>query len=105
MSNANGGPNGAPTGTYAITTDCMRCGVCEFMCPERAIIEARRQAIILKRECTGCGECAPYCPVRAIVPLEQFLDRRSRSLAAGSKDVLWRPAWRDARAVLPQSAA
>ncbi len=91
MSNANGGPNVARTLTYAITTDCMRCGVCEFMCPERAIIEVRRQAIILKRECTGCGECVPYCPVRAIVPWDQFLDRRSHSLAAGSKDLRTQP--------------
>lgn len=86
MSNANNGPNVAPTGTYTITTDCLRCGVCEFMCPERAIIEAKRQAIILKRRCTGCGECVPYCPVRAIVPRDQFLDGHNRSLAAGSKD-------------------
>jgi MinD superfamily P-loop ATPase len=33
----------------------MRCGVCEFMCPERAIIEARRQAIILTHGSLAAG--------------------------------------------------
>ncbi|MEE8422685.1 MAG: 4Fe-4S binding protein [Dehalococcoidia bacterium] len=75
MSNSDD-PAGAAI--YFITTDCMRCGVCEFMCPERAIFDAPRQAIILKRKCNGCGDCVPYCPVRAIVPRE-----RGESVRAG----------------------
>lgn len=55
-------------GIYFITPDCMRCGVCEYQCPERAIFEARRQLVIDKHKCDGCGECVRYCPVRAIVP-------------------------------------
>ncbi len=55
-------------GVYFITPDCMRCGVCEFQCPERAIFEARRQLVIHKHKCNGCGDCVQYCPVRAIVP-------------------------------------
>lgn len=63
------GPNvKAPAGDiYTINSDCIRCGVCEFMCPDRAITEVKRQAIILKSLCTGCGDCVRYCPVRAIV--------------------------------------
>ncbi len=57
----------ASAAVYFITTDCMRCGVCEFMCPERAIVEARRQLVIIKRRCNGCGDCVQYCAVRAIV--------------------------------------
>ena len=60
--------DGPDPGVFIISTDCMRCGVCEHMCPVDAIQEAKRQLIILKRVCTGCGDCVPYCPVHAIVP-------------------------------------
>lgn len=79
----------APT-VYIISTDCMRCGVCEYMCPVQAIIEAKRQLIILKRLCTGCGECVPYCPVRAIVPGNEFRRRQSITVAAELRKVLGR---------------
>ena len=73
---------------YIISTDCMRCGVCEFMCSEAAIIEAKRQFIILKRLCTGCGDCVAYCPAEAIVPADQFRERERATVSAQLSRVL-----------------
>ncbi len=76
--------------SYMISTDCMRCGVCEFMCPQGAIVEAKRQLIILKRLCDGCGDCVPYCLVYAIVPRDQFKERQANTMAAQLREALER---------------
>jgi len=68
------------TDGYIISSDCMDCGVCEYMCPQGAIFEARRQFVIRKDLCNGCGECVPYCPARAIVEREHFKERQERSV-------------------------
>lgn len=65
---------------YIISSDCMDCGVCEFMCPEGAIFEAKRQFVIRKDRCNGCGICVPYCPARAIVARSGFKDRQRRTV-------------------------
>ncbi len=78
------------TASYIISTDCMGCGVCEFMCPQDAIIEAKRQLIILKRLCDGCGQCVPYCPAYAIVRREHFKERQANTLAAQLREALGR---------------
>jgi NAD-dependent dihydropyrimidine dehydrogenase PreA subunit len=65
---------------HIISTDCMNCGVCEFMCPENAIFEARRQFVIRKDGCNDCGICVPYCPARAIVPRAEWDARQERSV-------------------------
>jgi NAD-dependent dihydropyrimidine dehydrogenase PreA subunit len=63
-----------------ISTDCMDCGVCEFMCPQNAIFEAKTQFVIRRDQCNGCGECVPYCPARAIVPNTSFKARQERTV-------------------------
>ena len=65
---------------YIISSDCMDCGVCEYMCPQGAIYEAKRQFVIQKQLCNGCGDCVPYCPARAIVPRARFHDRQGRTV-------------------------
>ncbi len=65
---------------YIISSDCMDCGVCEYMCPQGAIFEAKRQFVIHKALCNGCGECVPYCPARAIVPRTAFAGRQDRTV-------------------------
>ncbi|HLB24682.1 MAG TPA: 4Fe-4S binding protein [Dehalococcoidia bacterium] len=65
---------------YIISTDCMDCGVCEYMCPEGAIFEAKRQFVIKKDKCDDCGVCVPYCPARAIVHQDDFGARQKRSV-------------------------
>jgi ferredoxin len=87
---AGGGasPEPAKAPVYIISTDCMNCGLCEFMCHAGAIIEAKRQFIILKHRCDGCGDCVSSCMVQAIVPRDAFRDRQAHTLAAALKDVL-----------------
>ena len=58
----------------------MDCAVCEYMCPEGAIFEAKRQFVIRKDRCNGCGICVPYCPVRAIVARSGFKERQRRTV-------------------------
>ena len=65
---------------HIISTDCMECGVCEFLCPQGAISESRRQFVIDKHRCNDCGECAPYCPARAIVHRDATPSRQARSV-------------------------
>jgi MinD superfamily P-loop ATPase len=67
---------------HIISTDCMDCGVCEYMCPQQAIFEAKRQFVIHKERCNDCGECVPYCPARAIVRRADFGTRQERSVRA-----------------------
>lgn len=56
----------------------VRCGVCEYMCPEGAIFEAKRQFVIRKDRCNGI--CVPYCPARAIVARSGFKERQQRTV-------------------------
>jgi len=69
-----------PPAGYIISTDCMDCGVCEYMCPVGAIFEAKRQFVIRKDLCNGCGLCVPYCPARAIVARSGFKERQRRTV-------------------------
>ncbi len=78
----------APSSIYMISSDCMRCGVCEFMCPQGAIWEAPNQFVVRRQACNGCGECVPYCPVRAIVPQAEFASRQRRTRKAELRKVL-----------------
>ncbi|HVP04179.1 MAG TPA: 4Fe-4S binding protein [Dehalococcoidia bacterium] len=73
-------PAAANPDGYIISSDCMDCGVCEFMCPEGAIFEAKNQFVIRKDACNGCGICVPYCPARAIVARTGFKDRQARTV-------------------------
>ncbi len=78
----------APSVIYMITSDCTRCGVCEFMCPLGAIKEAPNQFVVRRHVCDGCGECVAYCPVRAIVPGREFASRQKRTRKAELRRIL-----------------
>ncbi len=79
--------NGSRT-AYVISSDCMSCGVCEFMCPPRAIVPAPNQFIIRRGACDGCGLCVSYCVVRAIVPRGELTGRQERTVRTRLKRVL-----------------
>lgn len=66
--------------SYIISADCMDCGVCEYMCPQDAIYEAKTQFVIRKDRCDDCGKCVPYCPARAISPPGAYADRSTRTV-------------------------
>jgi heterodisulfide reductase subunit A len=49
---------------------CIGCGVCESLCPYKAIrlskTEKGKRAETIAASCKGCGVCASHCPVHAI---------------------------------------
>ncbi len=45
---------------------CTACGVCQQVCPERAI-SVDQTAQIDRDRCTGCGRCVAECPQGALV--------------------------------------
>ncbi len=73
---------------FMITSDCMHCGVCEFMCAQNAIREAPNQFVVRRQQCNGCAECVPFCPVRAIVPQSQFAERQRHTRKAELRAIL-----------------
>ena len=83
-------PEEESAGLYMITTDCTRCGVCEYMCPQDAIKEAPNQLVVRRQLCNGCAECVPYCPVRAIVPAAEFAARQQETRTAQLRRILKR---------------
>ena len=92
-SDDDGEPHGgrgdtAAGSVYIISSDCMSCGICEYMCPLEAIVETKRQLAILKRVCDGCGICVPYCPMWAIVPKGAIRERQALTVAAELRRVL-----------------
>lgn len=48
-----------------ITSECVKCGLCEDVCPTSAIIENDEQYIITDA-CVDCGICLEACPIDAI---------------------------------------
>lgn len=66
---------GASTSYSIVLEDCIGCGVCEKMCPNKAIVhtEGLEDYRVLPEECAGCAVCLIYCPTNAILePGEPF---------------------------------
>jgi pyruvate ferredoxin oxidoreductase delta subunit len=46
---------------------CMKCGLCELLCPESCIVEMERGFYKIDYNyCKGCGICSNECPKKAI---------------------------------------
>lgn len=45
---------------------CMRCGTCEAVCSENAIIVNETFVEFLTESCSGCGRCVKKCPTEAL---------------------------------------
>jgi len=58
---------------------CIGCGLCETVCPYKAIVlrdtEAGRKATTVAASCKGCGVCGAGCPERAI-SMQHFADEQ-----------------------------
>ena len=50
---------------YAISDDCISCGVCAGNCPVNAISEGDGKYVIDADTCIDCGAFAENCPVAA----------------------------------------
>ncbi len=57
---------------YKISEDCISCGSCEAICPNKAITEGESTYVINEDKCTECigtgkskPQCASVCPVEA----------------------------------------
>lgn len=59
----NGG-RAKPKG-YVISDQCIGCGTCQQVCPQRAIDEGTPYHI-RPENCLHCGNCFQHCPVQAI---------------------------------------
>ncbi len=53
---------------YEITDECIECGTCFELCPQKAINEGSPYEI-MKEHCLHCGRCFENCPTTAIVKL------------------------------------
>jgi pyruvate formate lyase activating enzyme len=45
---------------------CIACGICEQVCPRRAIHHGENGTQIERARCDGCGLCAEECPANAM---------------------------------------
>jgi len=58
---------------------CMGCGLCQSLCPFKAIelktVEQEVKAEIIAASCKGCGLCSTHCPRRAIT-MNGFTDEQ-----------------------------
>lgn len=51
---------------YFIGEQCVGCGKCLAVCPQKCIDTAKIPAVIDQNRCLHCGRCVPVCPVHAI---------------------------------------
>lgn len=57
-----------------IVDDCINCGACEPVCPNKAISPGEQLYVIDPRRCTECvgfhdvEQCAAVCPADACLP-------------------------------------
>ena len=61
-----GGAKEKPEG-YVVTDDCIGCGSCADVCPQRCIKLTAGRAAIDESHCLHCGGCASVCPAGAVV--------------------------------------
>lgn len=47
---------------FSITGDCIRCGLCREICPQKCI----RDFVIDQTHCLHCGLCYEKCPAKAV---------------------------------------
>jgi ferredoxin len=52
---------------HRIELECVSCGFCADVCPERCIVEDTETYVIDAEACTDCGDCVPVCPVDCII--------------------------------------
>ncbi|MDY5021888.1 MAG: 4Fe-4S binding protein [Blautia sp.] len=51
---------------YFIGANCIICGKCRSVCPQKCIDLLKRPVMIDQSRCIHCGECEKICPVGAV---------------------------------------
>jgi heterodisulfide reductase subunit A len=61
--------------SFVNKSKCNNCGVCELICPFKAIeIDSEEKvAVVNKALCKGCGACVSSC-IRGAIDMEGFSD-------------------------------
>ena len=54
---------------FVITGECISCGICAGVCPQRCIAEGSPYAI-RQQNCLHCGLCEESCPSSAVIPAD-----------------------------------
>ena len=54
---------------YIITEDCIGCGVCVDVCPQKCIDTSGRPLVIRQEHCLHCGNSYRECPADAVIKL------------------------------------
>jgi len=56
-----------------INNNCITCGLCEGICPEKAIELSKEgdKYEVIPVKCTYCEDCLNVCPVDAIETVEK----------------------------------
>lgn len=52
---------------YFITDNCIGCGSCIEVCPQKCIDLSDTLAAIMQEHCLHCGNCMSVCPVGAVI--------------------------------------
>lgn len=60
-----GGKEMSPKG-FLITEDCIGCGTCRTVCPQKCIDEGMPFSI-RQNNCLHCGNCYENCPVSVVI--------------------------------------
>lgn len=83
-----------PVVSKVMTELCIGCGICESLCPYKAIrlikVDKKKKAETISASCKGCGICAAHCPKMAIsmgrfrddeicAQIKAFLEMRSKN--------------------------
>ncbi len=61
-----GNPEQVQSG-YFITDQCIACGQCYRVCPQKCIDRSQVPLVIDQNHCLHCGRCAENCPVGAVI--------------------------------------
>ena len=51
---------------YEVTDDCIGCGLCSSVCPQKCIDISVKPVVIDQKHCLHCGNCKEICPKQAV---------------------------------------
>ncbi len=54
------------TNFFRVTNKCTSCGLCERLCPDKAVKMKAGRPVWTKKKCQHCTACINNCPVKAI---------------------------------------